>query len=191
MMNVVGYAHDMEGYEHLSKILALEWVETVEELEGYHSRLMILILPNDIHSNEVLVKKAIGQGNTVLLLQRLPLLVSAQYYLGLGVRGYGNAMMHRVYFDAALETIRSGMIWLHPEFTAQLVGNLAAQSDREFLSVLSEREREIAILLLQGKTNQVIAEMLLITPRTVKAHASHLYHKLQVKDRLDFALRYK
>lgn len=190
-MNVVGYAYDMEGYEHLSKILTLEWVETVEKLDGYHDRLMILILPNDIRGNEVLVKKAIGQGNTVLLLQHLPLLASAQYYLGLGVRGYGNAMMHRVYFDAALETIRSGMIWLHPEFTAQLVGNLAAQSDREFLHLLSEREREIAILLLEGKTNQVIAEMLLITPRTVKAHASHLYHKLQVKDRLDFALRYK
>ncbi|MDP3464992.1 MAG: LuxR C-terminal-related transcriptional regulator [Sulfuricurvum sp.] len=191
MMNVVGYAYDMEGYEYLSKILTLEWVERAEELEGYHARLMILILPNDIQSNEVLVKKAIGQGNTVLLLQRLPLLASAKYYLGLGVRGYGNAMMHRVYFDAALETIRSGLIWLHPEFTAQLVGNLEAQSNREFLSLLSEREREIAILLLEGKTNQVIAEMLLITPRTVKAHASHLYHKLQVKDRLDFALRYK
>jgi two-component system, NarL family, nitrate/nitrite response regulator NarL len=83
------------------------------------------------------------------------------------------------------------LIWLHPEFTAQLVGNLSPQCDREFLTLLSEREQEIVPLLFQGKTNHAIAEILQITPRTVKAHTSHIYHKLGVKDRLDFALRYK
>ncbi len=190
-MNIVAYAYEMEGYEHLSKILSVQWIDSLEILETYHDSLMILILPKDLYSNETVLKKAIGQGNHILLLQRLPRLESAQYYLGLGVRGYGNAMMHRVYFDAALETIHSGMIWLHPEFTAQLVGNLAPQANREFLSLLSEREQEIVPLLLQGKTNHTIAEMLQITPRTVKAHTSHIYHKLHVKDRLDFALRYK
>ncbi len=191
MINIIAYAYEMEGYEHLASVLGVSWVDDPKALESYHDSLMILILPNDLHSNEAVLKKAIGQGNHILLLQRLPRLESAQYYLGLGVRGYGNAMMHRVYFDAAVETIRSGLIWLHPEFTAQLVGNLVPQANREFLSELSEREREIVPLLLQGKTNHAIAEILQITPRTVKAHASHIYHKLQVKDRLDFALRYK
>ena len=190
-MNVVAYAYEMEGYEHLARIVSAQWVDSLEALDSYHNSLMVLMLPNDLNSNEAVLKKAIGQGNHILLLQRLPRLESAQYYLGLGVRGYGNAMMHRVYFEAALETIRSGLIWLHPEFTAQLVANLVPQANREFLSELSEREREIVPLLLQGKTNHAIAEILQITPRTVKAHASHIYHKLHVKDRLDFALRYK
>jgi len=190
-MHIVAYAYDMEGYEHLANLLDVQWVENIEALESYHDSLMVLMLPNDLYFNESVLKKAIGQGNQILLLQRLPRLESAQYYLGLGIRGYGNVMMHHVYFEAAFETIRSGLIWLHPEFTAQLVGNLASQSDRDFLSLLSEREQEIVPLLLQGKTNHAIAEILQITPRTVKAHASHIYHKLDVKDRLDFALRYK
>lgn len=190
-MNIIAYAYEMDACEHLSKIFSIQWVDSVETLGSYHDSLMILMLPNDIYSNEIILKKAVGQGNHVLLLQRLPVLESAQYYLGLGVRGYGNAMMHRVYFDAAIETIRSGLIWLHPEFTAQLVGNFAPQANRDFLSLLSEREQEIVPLLFQGKTNQDIAEILQITPRTVKAHTSHIYHKLHVKDRLDFALRYK
>lgn len=191
MMNTLVYAYEMEGYEHLAGIINAQWMDSIEEVESHHDSLMILMLPDNLYSNESILKKAIRQGNRILLLQRLPRLESAQYYLGLGVCGYGNAMMHRVYFDAALETIRSGLIWLHPEFTAQLVGNLSPQCDREFLTLLSEREQEIVPLLFQGKTNHAIAEILQITPRTVKAHTSHIYHKLQVKDRLDFALRYK
>jgi DNA-binding NarL/FixJ family response regulator len=191
MMNTLAYAYEMEGYEHLAGIVNAQWMDSIEEVESHHDSLMILMLPDNLYSNEGILKKAIGQGNRILLLQRLPRLEAAQYYLGLGVCGYGNAMMHRVYFDAALETIRSGLIWLHPEFTAQLVGNLSPQCDREFLTLLSEREQEIVPLLFQGKTNHAIAEILQITPRTVKAHTSHIYHKLGVKDRLDFALRYK
>lgn len=191
MMNTLAYAYEMEGYEHLAGIVNAKWMDSIEEVESHHDSLMILMLSDNLRANESILKKAIRQGNRILLLQRLPRLESAQYYLGLGVCGYGNAMMHRVYFDAALETIRSGLIWLHPEFTAQLVGNLSPQCDREFLTLLSEREQEIVPLLFQGKTNQAIAEILQITPRTVKAHTSHIYHKLQVKDRLDFALRYK
>jgi DNA-binding NarL/FixJ family response regulator len=118
-------------------------------------------------------------------------LESAKYYLALGVSGYGNALMHSVYFHSALETINLQMIWLHPQLTAQLVGSIAAKNDRNFLSLLSEREKEISRYLLEGKSNHEIGDILNITPRTVKAHASHIYHKLQVKDRLDFALRYK
>lgn len=190
-MNTVAYSYEMEGCEHLAGIINAQWMDSIEEVELHHDSLMVLMLPDNLYSNEGILKKAIRQGNRILLLQRFPRLESAQYYLGLGVCGYGNAMMHRVYFDAALETIRSGLIWLHPEFTAQLVGNLSPQCDREFLTLLSEREQEIVPLLFQGKTNQAIAEILQITPRTVKAHTSHIYHKLHVKDRLDFALRYK
>ncbi len=192
-MKIVAYADDFETLEHLTHIVTseCEWVTDSAQLAGYSGALMIISLSADVRANEPLLRSLVSSGNYVLLLQRVPILESAKFYLSLGIRGYGNSMMHRVYVDAALETLRSNMIWLHPEFTARLVLEVPSTSSQEFMSLLSEREQEIATLLLEGKTNHEIGEILHITARTVKAHASHLYHKLQVKDRLDFALRYR
>jgi DNA-binding NarL/FixJ family response regulator len=59
------------------------------------------------------------------------------------------------------------------------------------LSELTSREKEVALLLKEGKTYKNIAQKLDITPRTVKAHAGHIYTKLNVKDRLALALLLK
>ena len=48
---------------------------------------------------------------------------------------------------------------------------------------LSDREKEIAFMLVQGKTNKDISDELFISPGTVRAHASHIYAKLGVHDR--------
>lgn len=88
---------------------------------------------------------------------------------------------------SAIETIKERMIWLHPEFTSLLISQIPtnpAKSNENYLSLLSEREKE-------GDTYKQIAEELSITPRTVKAHASSSYAKLNVKDRLSLALLFK
>lgn len=50
---------------------------------------------------------------------------------------------------------------------------------------LSERENEIAKLLYIGKNNKAIADELCLSPNTVKVHASNLYHKLGVTNRVE------
>ena len=49
---------------------------------------------------------------------------------------------------------------------------------------LSEREREIAQLIIEGKNNKEMAELLYLSPNTVKVHASNLYRKLGVSNRV-------
>lgn len=49
---------------------------------------------------------------------------------------------------------------------------------------ISQRERDIAELLIQGKSNKEIADSLYIAPNTVKNHIHSLFQKLQVKSRL-------
>lgn len=46
--------------------------------------------------------------------------------------------------------------------------------------VLSERELEIARLILRGYSSKTIAERLAISPETVKVHRRHLYNKLDI-----------
>jgi len=53
----------------------------------------------------------------------------------------------------------------------------------EFVEPLTERELEILLLLDERLTNQEIAQQLVISPKTVKRHASNIYQKLMVHDR--------
>ncbi|GAA3677836.1 hypothetical protein GCM10022237_41570 [Nocardioides ginsengisoli] len=51
-------------------------------------------------------------------------------------------------------------------------------------SLLTGTEREIARRVAQGLTNPEIAARLVISPRTVQTHASHVYAKLGVSSRV-------
>lgn len=54
---------------------------------------------------------------------------------------------------------------------------------------LTKREQEVLDLIVKGKTNTEIAENLIITSHTAKAHVSSILNKLGVDDRLSAALK--
>jgi len=56
------------------------------------------------------------------------------------------------------------------------------------LANLTRREHEIATLVGNGESNKQIAQHLAITERTVKAHLTEIFRKLDVADRLKLAL---
>ncbi len=49
---------------------------------------------------------------------------------------------------------------------------------------LSQREREIAVYILEGRSNKEIAGAMYLSPNTVKVHASNLYKKLGASNRV-------
>lgn len=61
-------------------------------------------------------------------------------------------------------------------------------AETNFLSCLTRRELEIARLINKGCSNKAVARELDITERTVKAHLSSIFEKLDVKDRLQLAV---
>jgi DNA-binding NarL/FixJ family response regulator len=54
---------------------------------------------------------------------------------------------------------------------------------------LTEREREILTLIAQHRTNQEIADLLILSEKTVRNHVSNIFTKLQVADRAQAILR--
>lgn len=58
--------------------------------------------------------------------------------------------------------------------------------DTDFFThtMLSEREQEIARLLVMGKTNKNIGELLFISVNTVKTHIRRIYSKLEISNRI-------
>ena len=65
----------------------------------------------------------------------------------------------------------------------RLVGPVAASPDRDRASALSAREFEIASAVARGRSNREIAAELFLSPKTVEAHLSTIYRKLDIRSR--------
>ncbi len=61
--------------------------------------------------------------------------------------------------------------------------------NEKYTEPLSEREREIVVLLAQGASNRLIAERLYLREGTVKNYVSSIISKLRVQDRTQAALK--
>ena len=55
------------------------------------------------------------------------------------------------------------------------------------LATLTQREREVMELILEGKYNKVIADELSISMRTVEAHRSRIFDKMDVRSAVELA----
>ncbi len=63
----------------------------------------------------------------------------------------------------------------------------AIDADAAQLTSLTPREREIDVLVADGRSNRQIAERLFVSERTVETHVSHVLAKLGASTRIDIA----
>lgn len=194
-MDLVLYSDDINLLSHWEESLD-DKTSIYEDLEAlFHCKRSLIIMNYSACQNscEEIISKLLSGGNRVLMLHRVPTLLTAKKLLRAGAHGYGNAMMRAHFITSAVETIKDGMVWLYPEFTSQLIMQLPSQAKdiQDELEKLTPREQKVALLLRDGDTYKTIAQKLDITPRTIKAHASSIYEKLGVKDRIGLALLLK
>jgi predicted ATPase/DNA-binding CsgD family transcriptional regulator len=62
-----------------------------------------------------------------------------------------------------------------------------ARATKQTFGGLSKREREVAVLIAQGKSNREIAEMLVLSERTIESHISSILFKLDYTSRTQIA----
>lgn len=94
-----------------------------------------------------------------------------------------------------VRVVASGQAILSPTDTRKLVSRYAIRAEdakaaraRKKLAALSDREREIAILVASGASNSDIAADLVVAEATVKAHVSHILTKLDLENRVQVAI---
>ncbi|MFC0522864.1 response regulator [Pontibacillus salicampi] len=83
----------------------------------------------------------------------------------------------------AIRATFAGQSILEPEVTGKIMNKMRQKPIEELHEQLTEREKEILLLMSEGKTNQEIADELYIAMKTVKVHVSNILGKLQVQDR--------
>jgi NarL family two-component system response regulator LiaR len=118
-----------------------------------------------------------------------------QLVQGVLAAGAISYLIKNVTSDELAKAIRdafSGKSTLSPEAARVLVQ--ATRPTKQPLFELTEREMDVLKLVVQGQSNRQIAETLVISLATVKAHISSILSKLQVSSRAEasaYAIRHK
>jgi RNA polymerase sigma factor (sigma-70 family) len=85
-----------------------------------------------------------------------------------------------------IHLVHAGEVFIQPEIAARTLRELVRPQDAP-LEALSDREREVLVLLAQGASNREIAARLVISEGTVKNHVSSILAKLQAANRTQAA----
>jgi DNA-binding NarL/FixJ family response regulator len=87
----------------------------------------------------------------------------------------------------AIEVIAAGDALISPKITRRLIAEFAARRDPHAplpaLADLTDRERDILLLIARGLSNDEIAGRLVISPLTAKSHVRNILRKLDCHDR--------
>jgi DNA-binding NarL/FixJ family response regulator len=132
----------------------------------------------------------------LIVLEKAPEIITGKSLIFNGIKAYGNSAMLSHHLKQMLYTVYEGNIWSYPELTAFLAKTknkkeLSVEAKELLNNRLSPKEQEIVYLILDGLTNDAIANTLNITQRTVKAHITSIFSKLHINDRLALVLLLK
>jgi len=195
--NVVrsGLATFLRAYDDLE--LVAEAKNGVEAVRMCHEKqpdviLMDLVMPE---MDGIAATRAILADSPEIKIIAMTSFEDEKLVQGVLAAGAISYLIKNVTADELAKAIRdavSGRSTLSPEAARVLVQ--ATRPTKQPLFDLTEREREVLQLVVNGHSNQQIAETLVISITTVKAHISNILSKLQVSSRAEaitYALKNK
>jgi len=107
-----------------------------------------------------------------------------RYLLGLGASGIALRSADTDELGVVVDAARKGDRYVVAALHGALSGAVALPAlDDRTVDVLTSREREVLVLLAEGRTNREIAAALSVSLATVKSHLVRLYSKLGVNNR--------
>ncbi len=105
-----------------------------------------------------------------------------------GARGYVIKGAGATEVVAAVRAVAAGEAYITPKMAGSLLVEMTQKPADDPLEELTEREREVLALLVQGMTNREIGEKLSLAEKTVKHYVTAVLQKLHVRNRVEAAL---
>jgi NarL family two-component system response regulator LiaR len=118
--------------------------------------------------------------------------------LGAGADGYCLKEVSGSQLAMAIRAVADGVAWLDPGVASRVLRACATVQPTNAqeggkqpsnTSQLSQRELDVLRLVVEGLSNQEIADRLILSVETVKTHMRHIMEKLAVSDRTQAAVK--
>jgi len=113
-----------------------------------------------------------------------------------GARGFVTKMSSSSELASAIQAVHRGDSYLSPSAAAALVDECQQKTPVErgedHYQLLTDREREVLKLVVEGHTAREIADILVVSPKTVEGYKTSLMNKLNIHNKTDlikFAIR--
>jgi two-component system, NarL family, response regulator NreC len=107
--------------------------------------------------------------------------------LDAGARGYVPKRAAPEELITAIRAAAVDEVYIYPSLAKLLVRDYLSQDhsveQSKALDNLTDREQEVLTFLAEGKSNDEIAEVLVISPKTVARHRENIMHKLNLHSR--------
>ncbi|NOX63330.1 MAG: response regulator transcription factor [Chloroflexi bacterium] len=179
-VEIVGEAEDALQALGLAKGCGAEVLLLDARLPGMRTKALVEAVKKECSHLRILVLSAYKDADLVMGLLRA------------GVDGYLLKEEPPEAIAAGIKAVMQGGRPLSGEIVALLqtaaLGEAPSVSKRDLLEELTEREREVLLLMVEGASNAAIAQALFISERTVKFHVGNIYQKLGVKNRTEAVL---
>jgi len=182
---------------HLAEIHSLKIIATLEP--QHHADILLLDARAVDRTPELLSIAPSHASHYLIIGHRWPEQKQIQALLH-GASGYFEQTQPPELLIKAISSIQSGEIWIHRKLVPQVIQSMIAKAKYDItahtlspdtpiaLSSLSKREIDVATRIATGQNNKQIAQNLNISERTVKAHLTSIFKKLNISDRLHLAL---
>jgi len=137
----------------------------------------------------------VEQGVRVIATSSNPKDAEAVAALDIGCAAYCHAFSDAHTLEQVKQVVQAGHVWIGKTLMQRLIQSashaavVSSAPIAEWGGNLTQREKEVAIQAANGASNQMIAQNCKISERTVKAHLSSVFEKLNLTDRLQLALR--
>lgn len=142
----------------------MDGIEATRRITQRYPSIKIIVLTSFLEENKVV--EAVEAGAASYILKT----VNAMELIG-GIR-----------------TVAGGAPAMSPEVAQALTRGLRQRMSKEDEEDLTVREKEVLLLIAEGKTNKDIADELHISIKTVKTHVSNLLMKCALEDRTQLAI---
>lgn len=196
-MKWVIFSKSKSYLQHVKKALVDSELRCLSRLTKITGKEYAVIHTNSYTHTEILeyFSKNNKQLAKLTIAEEIPSVEKMLDYTQRGILTYCNAYMAKAHYQQLIELISKGQSWYPPYLLAEVFSiahkRVNRLTDEQQLQELTSREKQIALSVAEGKSNKLVAREYGISERTVKAHLTHIFEKLQVKDRVALVIYLK